>query len=278
MSKVSKTWDFTLNNFTDEDIDMLKRWTDDVGRMVVSKEVGEEGTPHLQGRVTFRRAYRLSGLKKLHGKMHWEPTKCKQDFLYVMKEGGEVIIDVKNGKQGERNDLKELVKMAKAGAGKRELWDEHPESMVRYHKGIYEAIEIYSMSENERFNGPFKWPAINDWGTSHILWGPSGVGKTQFAISHFKNPLIVSHADDLKRFDNTYDGIVFDDMDFKHWPRTSQIHLVDKDLTRSINCRFTNATIPANTRKIFTTNEFDGLIFDLSDNAIRRRVTVTEVR
>ena len=46
MSKPAKTWDFTINNYTDTDVSMLKMWCDgEVGRMAVAKEVGEEGTP-----------------------------------------------------------------------------------------------------------------------------------------------------------------------------------------------------------------------------------------
>jgi hypothetical protein len=104
MSKPAKTWDFTLNNYTDLDIGMLNNWTEQVASLLVSKEVGENGTPHLQGRVTFKRAYRLTGVKKLHSKCHWEITKCPQDSLYVIKEGSDVIINQVK-KRAAREDL-----------------------------------------------------------------------------------------------------------------------------------------------------------------------------
>lgn len=41
---------FTLNNFTDEEYDyMTARFAPKTVWMVIGKEVGEEGTPHLQG-------------------------------------------------------------------------------------------------------------------------------------------------------------------------------------------------------------------------------------
>ena len=98
-----KTWDFTLNNYTEENIKTLEKFATDVNRMVVGKEVGEKGTPHLQGRITFKQSRRLRPCKKLLPRAHWEPTKCKADWLYVMK--GDVIIDVNNGNPGKRSDL-----------------------------------------------------------------------------------------------------------------------------------------------------------------------------
>lgn len=114
--------------------------------------------------------------------------------------------------------------------------------------------------------------------TSLILWGESGIGKTQFAKALLPGALLASHIDDLRSFDpGTHNGIIFDDMDFAHTPRTSQIHLVDFDEDRSIHCRYDVAFIPAGTQKIFTTNEAGGRIVDLRDAAIKRRVRVVEL-
>lgn len=88
-----------------------------------------------------------------------------------------------------------------------------------------------------------------------VIWGRSGLGKTEFAKAHFKNPLIVSHVDDLKKFDKErHDGLIFDDMTFSHWPYNSVIHLLDMNNGRSIHCRNTNGYIPAGTKRIFTIN------------------------
>lgn len=96
-SNPAKTWDFTLCNYTPEDIVTVTRWSSETTRMVVSKEVcPETGTPHLQGRMTFRRAYRHSALKKQHGRCNWTITRRYEDFIYPMKDGSEVIINVDN--------------------------------------------------------------------------------------------------------------------------------------------------------------------------------------
>jgi len=90
-----------------------------------------------------------------------------------------------------------------------------------------------------------------------VLVGPTGCGKTTWALTYAPKPcLLVSHMDDLKKFDpSKHKSIVFDDMDFKHFPVTGQIHLVDQFQPRSIHCRYTVSSIPASTPKIFTANE-----------------------
>lgn len=116
---------------------------------------------------------------------------------------------------------------------------------------------------------------------SILIYGPSGVGKTHFALAHFKKPLIVSDMDDLKKFNPAQqDGIVFDDCSFTHIPPEKVIHLVDRELDRSIRCRHSNATLPAGTVKIFTHNtanpfyKLDGPYAATQEqqNAISRRV------
>nr|QKN88904.1 MAG: replication-associated protein [Cressdnaviricota sp.] len=111
-----------------------------------------------------------------------------------------------------------------------------------------------------------------------VLMGFSGSGKTSYALSHFLRPVLVSHIDDLKKIQETSDGIVFDDMSFAHWPRTSCIHLLDLEHTRTINVRYGTISLPARMPRFFCTNETFKDLFnckgtggaDLSDALLRR--------
>jgi hypothetical protein len=96
-----------------------------------------------------------------------------------------------------------------------------------------------------------------DLTTNWLLIGPPGTGKTQFALAHFKEPCLVSHIDDLKNITITTDGIVFDDMSFRHYAAGSIIHLLDREVSRTIHARYFNAQIPADLPKIFTNNRGD---------------------
>lgn len=115
-----------------------------------------------------------------------------------------------------------------------------------------------------------------------ILSGPSGYGKTQYALSHGEHPLLVSHIDELKKLTPLTDLIVFDDMNFKHWPANSCIHLTDLELPRAINVKYGIATIPQHMHRIFTTNLafadlFSEKALDQEWEAIERRCHIINV-
>lgn len=90
-----------------------------------------------------------------------------------------------------------------------------------------------------------------------VLIGESGIGKTTWAINNSDKPaLIVSHIDQLKQFRASYHKtIIFDDMSFLQWPVQAQIHITDQEQPRAIHVRYGTVSIPAFTKKIFTSNE-----------------------
>lgn len=158
----------------------------------------------------------------------------------------------------------------------------HKECYVHNHVGLE---KLYGRMQQGTHVPEFKldsytWPPITDWSYTHVFHGEAGIGKTEFALAHFKSPLIVRHIDNLRQFDRAVnDGIVFDDMDFEHLPKSTNINLIDQTLPGSIHIRYGTATIPAHTRKIFTTNNPGGLIF--KDQGckwwIDRRIHVTHL-
>lgn len=88
-----------------------------------------------------------------------------------------------------------------------------------------------------------------------LVWGGSGFGKTAFVKAHFKNPLFVTHIDRLKDFQQyTHDGIIFDDMSFRHMPPETVIHLLETDNEASIHVRYGVAYLPPGIVKVFTHN------------------------
>lgn len=96
MSATHKTWVYTLNNFTLNELDNLKML--DVQTHYASVERGTSGTRHLQGSITFKRAYRLSQLKKLFDRAHWEPAKTCDPQNYVLKSDSHVVLKVNKKK------------------------------------------------------------------------------------------------------------------------------------------------------------------------------------
>lgn len=71
----SRSWFFTLNNFTPTDVTFFTD-TLNTEKYAFQHEVGESGTHHLQGVVYFESARTFDQMKQLHSKCHWEKTKC----------------------------------------------------------------------------------------------------------------------------------------------------------------------------------------------------------
>jgi len=165
---MSKTWEIRISNYTDQDITWLNTIKDEISRMVISKEVGELGTPHLQGKITFRRKYRLTALKKLHKSAHWDETKANADSLYAMKVDSEVIFNVNNTKQGQRNDIHEYVEAIKAGKRDRELIDEFPAQFAK----IQRTDKMRLIIDKEATRAFRNVEVI-------VHWGKTGTGKTR---------------------------------------------------------------------------------------------------
>ncbi len=88
----SKRWCFTLNNYTDEDISSIEHLKDRCDIMCVGKEVGEQGTAHLQGYIEFKTKIRPLSLKLNKG-IHWEKSigNKKQNIDYCSKEEQVII-------------------------------------------------------------------------------------------------------------------------------------------------------------------------------------------
>lgn len=177
---VSKSWCFTWNNYTEEDIVYLKSWEHDVSKMIVAKEVGESGTPHLQCAVTWNSAKRWSGVKKLIPQCHFEKIRNPMGAFLYCDKGGEVVIsinmDKKRGQRTDWDDLKEMIKMKKPRC---EIAEAHPHLYATCHKGI-EALAS-ALFDKRPFNYMMEEkPKEVIW-----VWGAPGVGKSRWVRNNY---------------------------------------------------------------------------------------------
>lgn len=91
-STPSKNWCFTFNNYTNEEYEalllFLKEPKNMAPKFLIGKEVGEKGTPHLQGYVEFEKKVRMDECKKINNKIHWEIAKgnTEQNIKYCTKD------------------------------------------------------------------------------------------------------------------------------------------------------------------------------------------------
>lgn len=84
-----RAWFGTWNNYTQDEFNSFKEWCDsETISYVIGKEVGEQGTPHLQFIIRFENKRSFSALKKKWGKLHLENCRVWRDSVrYCMKEG-----------------------------------------------------------------------------------------------------------------------------------------------------------------------------------------------
>lgn len=85
----SRRWCFTVNNPSDEDRLSLTAVIATCQRYIYGNEVGDQGTPHIQGYLEFKNQKTLGPLKSLLPRAHWEKAKGtpEQNWDYCSKEG-----------------------------------------------------------------------------------------------------------------------------------------------------------------------------------------------
>jgi len=142
----AKNWCFTLNNYTDADIERLKglETEESVSYCIFGKEVGESGTPHLQGFVAFKVRKTLASAVAICGQAHFSVARnVAQSIQYCKKDGdftevGEASVDT----QGKRSDL-ELFKEEVAGGvlNLKDLRENHSDVFAKYPRFCLEYVQ-----------------------------------------------------------------------------------------------------------------------------------------
>jgi len=116
----SRNFCFTINNYTDDVLDSILDV--DCKYIIVGKEKGESGTPHLQGFVSFKNARSLNALKKINAQAHWEIARgtAQQNRDYCSKDGdfqelGVIPMDQKAKGESEKERWAHIVQLCESG-------------------------------------------------------------------------------------------------------------------------------------------------------------------
>lgn len=171
----ARNWCFTLNNYTEDDRD---KFLDNLDYSYIcwGYEIGEEGTPHMQGYVEFKNPKRFTTLKKFNERVHWEIRKGTQlqAVKYTKKSYSEFLNNweefgtLKN--QGHRSDL-DLARRIADEEGMR----------VLTRIGKYQQIKVGEAYLNYNERERDEKPKVN-W-----YFGPPGSGKTKAAYEDAKS-------------------------------------------------------------------------------------------
>lgn len=235
---------FTLNNYTEAEYRLILDMRNKCKFLVVGKEVGENGTPHLQGYANFDKRTRFTALKKLMPRAHIEKANGtdQQNLEYCTKQDKEAFVHGEPQSSGKRNDLKKVCEAVLEKKTIAEVATAFPEVYVKYSRGIEHLVSL--LHKKRDVNDP---PLIS-W-----IWGAAGVGKTRIAYDQLPH-------DEIYMKDGTqwWDGytqqqcILIDDFDGK-WPFRDFLRLLDRYPYRG---QFKGGYVEINSPIIIITCEF----------------------
>lgn len=203
---------FTINNFTEEDIEGLKKL--DFHYLVGGEETGESGTLHLQGYCELKRQYMFTALKKAIPRAHIEARRGKQvDAIKYCKKDGKVILEEGEPRhQGFRSDL-DKVRETALESGMREV------TALYNHQQISVAQKFLTYNEEPR-----------DW-KPEVIWlhGKSGVGKSRRAREICPEDCYTKN-DGTKWWDgyDIHENVIIDDFRGSWWTLTYLLGLIDR--------------------------------------------------
>ncbi len=173
----SKTWCFTRNNpQPSPDGETKDHWRtcpeairildQECQVLIIGYEVGDTGTEHLQGYITYKYSKTLTAMKKIMPQAHWTVGRSKELAAnYCMKDWDYVKKDYR--KQGQREDIRAAIDtMLKHGV--KRVKKDHPLEFLKY-GSKWELLDVINEDKRD-FRPDVLW-----------LWGTTGTGKSYYA-------------------------------------------------------------------------------------------------
>lgn len=204
-SSTARAWCFTLNNYTEDDVLLLEQPSDLVRYLVCGREVGESGTPHLQGYIVFHKPQRMAALKKMLPRAHIERARGDHEanYTYCSKDGDYFEVGDRPSYKNAGDAEKARWEEAKQAAIEGRLEDIPADIFVRHYRTLKEIKKDH-----------MKKPDDADDVTGLWIWGPPGSGKSRSARARFPN----SYFKMQNKWWDGYQGeetVILDDFDCK---------------------------------------------------------------
>jgi len=218
-SPQARNWVFTLNNYSVDEKEHLHGNQSKFKYLIYGEEIGESGTPHLQGFVSFHKKQVLSTVRNIVSpRAHYEIARTIAEAInYCKKEGNFTEIgEPPKSAQGERCDLEQLHNAIKEGVPREQIRDRFFGSYLRYERSIVRYLEELSPARS--------------WKTQVIVyWGKTGTGKTRQVFTFHSADNIYSHPGE--QWFCGYDGhpiVLFDDFNGGEFKLCYLLKLLDR--------------------------------------------------
>jgi len=174
---------FTINNPSEEEMTSIQSSLPCGLRYLVWQlEMGESGTPHIQGYAESSKKMSFAAWKKLiSARMHceWRKGTSQQASDYCKKPEGRLQGPYELGTPGrgagQRTDLELIATMAAEGKSVRDLFEYSPTYALMHLDRFEKLRRAMATRRNLR----------SDEVEAHIFWGPTGTGKSHAAITRW---------------------------------------------------------------------------------------------
>lgn len=260
----SRDYCYTLNNYTQEEYETILGL--DAQYQVIGKEVGAEGTKHLQGYIYFSNPRSFNAVKKLLPRAHLERTSGtpEQASAYCKKDNDFYEIGT-CPRQGKRTDVEVVREELHLGNGIR--------GVVRRATNLQQikiAEAILKYEEPKR-----------DWKPEVIwYWGLTGTGKSRTAHEDFEGLDFYRKTANTGKWWEGYDAhefVLIDDMALGNYEYKNLLDLLDRYECR-VECK--NGTRQFLAKKIIITASFPPDVMfqheDQSGKEIIRRIDLVK--
>lgn len=205
---------FTVNNYTDEDIQKLKKMT--FVYLVIGFEIGDKKTPHIQGFIHYKNPRDFNSVRK---DMKWHIEKCKgtaqQNIDYCKKDGvfeEYGIAPINKGKRNDLNDIKARILGGENIGAVARTCDNYQQ--IKYAETLSKYISVVLTYHKKEI---------------YWLWGNSGCGKTKFAASECDISDTWISGKNLKWFDGYFGqkDVIIDDFRSDFCPFNEILRILD---------------------------------------------------
>lgn len=208
MANPSRAWCFTLNNPT-EPLDFAAH--QNVRYAVYQKERGESETEHFQGYIELNKPQRLSAMKNIVPRAHFEPRLGTRDQArdYCMKSESRIdgpweYGEFGSGGQGKRNDVVRLYECVKQGKTNKQILEESPAAYMKYYKAVAHVRHVIAEKRS--------------WKTKvYVIWGNTGLGKSYYCREKSPNAYWKQRGDWWDEYDGSSDVIIDDFYGWLKW-------------------------------------------------------------